>query len=259
MIMEDQTLTDYFRDIAAGNRAGEPPEAYVPSAEAIALGFPPEDPAREYLARIGQLKLLTEAQEQTLAEQAAGGDDTAREQLLEHSYLRAAAIAREYLHRGMCSLDLIQEGNEALVKALRSYDPGSIYPFGAYANWKIRRAMSQALKNYTCMLRVPEEPVKRAAPPDQDLIRNPAMLRWLLERHNGASIAEEDWMILAARFWPWGHRSLNLEETAAMMGITREAVRRAEYRTIRGRRIRRAKKIRDFYTDSEPEKQEKEE
>ncbi len=230
------------------DRAGQLTEPYFPSAEALALSFRPEDLARLYLREISHLNLLPEAEEQTLAKLAAQGDEDARQRLLEHNLLRVVSIAREYIHRGMCSLDLIQDGNEALFEAARTYDPDSIYPFGAYASWQIRENMANNLKNHTCWSRVPEIPVLVPAPLDTDLIQNPAMLRYLLEKHNNCGMSERDWMILAARFCPCGHRALNPEQLGAMMEIPPEEIRRAEYRTVRGRRILRSKMLRDFCT-----------
>ncbi len=256
MDMENVNLIECIRDSSPKVPGERLTEGYFPTAEEIALSFYPEDPVHKYLECIGHLKILPEEEEQALVKQAALGDEAALERLLDHSLLRVAAIAREYLNRGMVGLDLLYEGNEALVQAARDYDPDSIYPFGAYAAWKIRRAMVWTLENVICVRLNPNGPARQTAPRDQDMVRNPAMLRWLLERHNGGPIEEEDWMILAARFFPCGHRVLNLEETSVMMGISRDDVRIAEYRTIRRRRLRRAKRIRDFYNGPEPQKPE---
>jgi RNA polymerase sigma factor (sigma-70 family) len=231
-----------------GKDTGQLTDPYFPSAEVLALSFGPEDITRLYLREIGHLTLLPEAEEQELVRLAHRGDEAARDRLLEHNLLRVVSIAREYTGRGMCALDLIHDGNEALVEAERTYDPDSIYPFAAYASWKIRQNMANNLKNHTCLRQVPKIPMLVPEPLDKDLIQNPAMLRWLLEKHNNCGMSEGDWMILAARFCPCGHRALSQKELSAMMGITREAVREAEYRTVRGRRILRGKRIRDFYT-----------
>ena len=219
------------------------------SAKAISLNFSPEDPAHLYLARIGHLEILPEAEEQELALLTAQGDKDARERLLEHNYLRVAGITREYLHRGLCSLDLLQEGNEALEKAVAGYKPGSSYPFSAYASWRIRKAMVNALKNYTCTTRISPDSSRSPSPLDPDLLRNPAALRWIVEQKMRRPMSEEDWIILAARFFPWGHPPLTLDQAGAMMGIPRNQIREAEFRTIRKNSpAARSKKIRDFYT-----------
>ena len=104
------------------------------------------------------------------------------------------------------------------------------------------------LKDCTCRTRIPEEPVISPEPRDPDLVRNPAVLRWSVERKMRKPMSEQDWMILAARFCPCGHRPLNLEELSAMMGIPRNEIREAELRTIRKNSpAARSQKIRDFY------------
>jgi RNA polymerase sigma factor (sigma-70 family) len=218
------------------------------SAEEIALSFSPEDPARLYLKEISHWKVLCEMEEQDLIKQISQGDRAAWERLMEHNLLRVAAIVREYIDRGLLSLDLLQDGNEALKKAVDSYDPNSIYPFGAYASWQIRRTLARVLKDCTCLIRIPKEPVISPEPLDTDLLRNPAALRWIVERKMRKPMSEQDWMILAARFCPCGHRPLNLEELSAMMGIPRNEIREAELRTIRKNSpAARSQKIRDFY------------
>ena len=216
------------------------------SAEEIALSFREDDLARLYLKEISNLEVLCEAEEQKLVGQIARGDQAARERLLEHNLLRVAAITREYIHRGLDSLDLLQDGNLALDAAISSYDPNSIYPFAAYVSWQIRRTLSAVLRNCTCLTRIPQEPIIIPQPLDQDMIRNPAMLRRLLEKHNGGALSEQDWMILAARFCPCGHLPLSDAQLGAMMDLTPEEIQEAEYRAVRGRSIRKSQMLRDF-------------
>lgn len=234
-------------------------EYQFPTAEKIARSFHPEDPARIYLNEISHLKVLTEEEEQALAVRAAGGEEAAREALVDSGALRVVSIAREYVYRGLNSLDLLEMGNNALMDAVRSYNPDSSYPFTAYAAWRIRKTMTDALGNFSSVIRDPRLDMGLPEPLDQEPEGNPAMARWMLEEHMGFAIREKDWIILASRFGCSGHRPLNLSEAAEMMGLTRDHIRVAEYRTIRRSRAQRAKKIRDFYnaeTPAEPEGEE---
>lgn len=224
-------------------------EYNFPTAEKIARSFHPDDPARIYLNEISHLKVLTEEEEQALAVRAAGGEEAAREALVDSGVLRVVSIAREYVYRGLNSLDLLEMGNNALMDAVRSYCPCSSYPFTAYAAWRIRKTMTDALGYFSSVIRDPRLDMGLPEPLDQEPEGNSAMTRWMLEEHMGFAVREKDWIILASRFGCSGHRPLNLSETAEMMGISRERIRVAEYRTVRRRHIQRQKKIRDFYTD----------
>lgn len=113
------------------------------------------DPVRMYLKEIGQIKLLTMEEELELADRIAAGDEQAKITLAEANLRLVVSIAKRYVGRGMLFLDLIQEGNIGLMKAVEKFDVTKGYKFSTYATWWIRQAITRAIADQARTIRVP--------------------------------------------------------------------------------------------------------
>lgn len=114
-----------------------------------------EDPVRMYLKEIGKVPLLTADQETDLAQRMEKGDEVARKQLAEANLRLVVSIAKRYVGRGMLFLDLIQEGNMGLIKAVEKFDYRKGYKFSTYATWWIRQAITRAIADQARTIRIP--------------------------------------------------------------------------------------------------------
>ena len=113
------------------------------------------DPVRMYLKEIGQIKLLNLSEELELADRIAEGDQEAKNILAEANLRLVVSIAKRYVGRGMLFLDLIQEGNIGLMKAVEKFDVSKGYKFSTYATWWIRQAITRAIADQARTIRVP--------------------------------------------------------------------------------------------------------
>ena len=113
------------------------------------------DPVRMYLKEIGQIKLLQLDEELVLAERISKGDQEAKDILAEANLRLVVSIAKRYVGRGMLFLDLIQEGNIGLIKAVEKFDVSKGYKFSTYATWWIRQAITRAIADQARTIRVP--------------------------------------------------------------------------------------------------------
>ena len=113
------------------------------------------DPVRMYLKEIGQIKLLTLEEESELADRILAGDNEAKNILAESNLRLVVSIAKRYVGRGMLFLDLIQEGNIGLMKAVDKFDVSKGYKFSTYATWWIRQAITRAIADQARTIRVP--------------------------------------------------------------------------------------------------------
>ncbi len=113
------------------------------------------DPVRMYLKEIGQIKLLTMEEELELADRIREGDEFAKTILAEANLRLVVSIAKRYVGRGMLFLDLIQEGNIGLMKAVEKFDVSKGYKFSTYATWWIRQAITRAIADQARTIRVP--------------------------------------------------------------------------------------------------------
>ena len=113
------------------------------------------DPVRMYLKEIGQIKLLTLDEESALADRIMEGDMEAKNILAEANLRLVVSIAKRYVGRGMLFLDLIQEGNIGLMKAVDKFDVSKGYKFSTYATWWIRQAITRAIADQARTIRVP--------------------------------------------------------------------------------------------------------
>ena len=113
------------------------------------------DPVRMYLKEIGRINLLTTDEEFEYAKLAEQGDEYAKKMLAESNLRLVVSIAKRYVGRGMLFLDLIQEGNIGLMKAVDKFDPSKGYKFSTYATWWIRQAITRAIADQARTIRVP--------------------------------------------------------------------------------------------------------
>lgn len=113
------------------------------------------DPVQIYLKEIGAVPLLTAAQEHDLAVQASGGSEYAANKLVESNLRLVVSIAKSYLGHGLDLLDLVQEGNLGLIKAVGKFDPNLGFRFSTYATWWIKQAISRGIADQGRTIRVP--------------------------------------------------------------------------------------------------------
>ena len=129
----------------------ETPEALPEDVETAKL----DDPVRMYLKEIGRIKLLTPEEEQEIAKKMAEGDEDARKRMSEANLRLVVSIAKRYVGRGMQLLDLIQEGNLGLMKAVEKFDYTKGYKFSTYATWWIRQSITRAIADQARTIRIP--------------------------------------------------------------------------------------------------------
>jgi RNA polymerase primary sigma factor len=122
---------------------------------AVPDGIEIDDPVRMYLKEIGRVPLLTANQEIDLAHRIENGDEDAKKQLVEANLRLVVSIAKRYVGRGMLFLDLIQEGNLGLMKAVEKFDYRKGFKFSTYATWWIRQAITRAIADQARTIRIP--------------------------------------------------------------------------------------------------------
>ena len=118
-------------------------------------GINVDDPVRMYLREIGRIPLLTFDQELDLAKRILKGDEEAKKELAESNLRLVVSIAKKYVGRGMLFLDLIQEGNMGLIKAVEKFDYTKGFKFSTYATWWIRQAITRAIADQARTIRIP--------------------------------------------------------------------------------------------------------
>ena len=118
-------------------------------------GVSVDDPVRMYLREIGKIPLLTYEEEAELAQKIVNGDEEAKQKLAESNLRLVVSIAKKYVGRGMLFLDLIQEGNMGLIKAVEKFDYNKGFKFSTYATWWIRQAITRAIADQARTIRIP--------------------------------------------------------------------------------------------------------
>ena len=148
-------------DDVQATAAEEPADDEPPEKEEIEIdlsvpeGISLDDPVRMYLKEIGHVPLLTAEEEVELAQRMEAGDEEARHRLEEANLRLVVSIAKRYVGRGMLFLDLIQEGNLGLLKAVEKFDYSKGYKFSTYATWWIRQAITRAIADQARTIRIP--------------------------------------------------------------------------------------------------------
>ena len=151
MVPESDTEDDIILDVE-----DEPTEEELENIEmAVPDGVSIEDPVRMYLKEIGKVPLLTAEEEKKLAMKMEAGDMEAKKRLAEANLRLVVSIAKRYVGRGMLFLDLIQEGNLGLIKAVEKFDYRKGYKFSTYATWWIRQAITRAIADQARTIRIP--------------------------------------------------------------------------------------------------------
>lgn len=164
------------------------PEEMLPSEEDIQLveeeklvdtdeiseSMSVNDPVRMYLKEIGKIPLLTPEEELELAKKMADGDEAAHQKMVEANLRLVVSIAKRYVGRGLPLLDLIQEGNLGLIKAVGKFDYTKGYKFSTYATWWIRQAISRAIADHARTIRIPVhmvETINRVSRASHELVQ----------------------------------------------------------------------------------------
>ena len=127
----------------------------INDTDALADSFSTDDPVRMYLKEIGKVPLLSPEEELELATRMSQGDEEARHRMTEANLRLVVSIAKRYVGRGMLFLDLIQEGNLGLIKAVEKFDHTKGYKFSTYATWWIRQAITRAIADQARTIRIP--------------------------------------------------------------------------------------------------------
>ena len=148
------TLSENHINVVSGNEEDDE-DPSTTSNELLTKDLTINDPVRMYLKEIGQIKLLTTEEELELADKIAQGDEQAKATLAEANLRLVVSIAKRYVGRGMLFLDLIQEGNIGLMKAVEKFDVTKGYKFSTYATWWIRQAITRAIADQARTIRVP--------------------------------------------------------------------------------------------------------
>ena len=148
------TLSENHINVVSENEEDDE-DSSTTSNELLTKDLTINDPVRMYLKEIGQIKLLTTEEELELADRIAQGDEQAKAILAEANLRLVVSIAKRYVGRGMLFLDLIQEGNIGLMKAVEKFDVTKGYKFSTYATWWIRQAITRAIADQARTIRVP--------------------------------------------------------------------------------------------------------
>ena len=148
-------LDDVVPELEEIQEIEEITEEELADTDAMADTFSTDDPVRMYLKEIGKVPLLSPEEERDLAMKMAEGDEDAKRRMAEANLRLVISIAKRYVGRGMLFLDLIQEGNLGLIKAVEKFDYEKGYKFSTYATWWIRQAITRAIADQARTIRIP--------------------------------------------------------------------------------------------------------
>ncbi len=162
IVMESEPESDNFHiaedehaDFDSSGHSAEDEEEDVDIDISLPKGINVDDPVRMYLKEIGKVPLLTAEEEIILAKRMEQGDEEAKKKLCEANLRLVVSIAKRYVGRGMLFLDLIQEGNLGLIKAVDKFDWRKGYKFSTYATWWIRQAITRSIADQARTIRIP--------------------------------------------------------------------------------------------------------
>ena len=239
------------------------------------------DPVRMYLKEIGKISLLSLEEETELSNRVQEGDEEAKNILAESNLRLVVSIAKRYVGRGLLFLDLIQEGNIGLMKAVDKFDSARGYKFSTYATWWIRQAITRAIADQARTIRIPvhmvetinklreiikvaQEPLSLEIPigkeedsrlgdfiEDKDAdapvmtVAHELLREDLHEVLGSLSPRERD--VLRLRFGMDDGRQRTLEEVGQLFGVTRERIRQIEAKALRKlRHPNRSKRLKEY-------------
>lgn len=166
---DDESIDTKPEKLTKSESAGSRPKKKAPSEAAAgstktfsagALSASQMDATRLYLSEIGSSKLLTAEEEVYFSRLAQSGDMPSRQRMIESNLRLVVKIARRYMNRGLALLDLIEEGNLGLIRAVEKFDPEKGFRFSTYATWWIRQTIERAIMNQTRTIRLPIHVVK---------------------------------------------------------------------------------------------------
>ncbi len=149
----DEELTNRNNDEEGGRESGD--DFTFEDDLTLPPGIKINDPVRMYLKEIGRVPLLSADDEMELAKRIENGDEEAKRRLAEANLRLVVSIAKRYVGRGMLFLDLIQEGNMGLIKAVEKFDHKKGFKFSTYATWWIRQAITRAIADQARTIRIP--------------------------------------------------------------------------------------------------------
>jgi len=161
--IDDTQDNDRLDEVNGQDAPEEQPDEAPAEPERIAVGrhaTDSHDPTRLYLNEIGASPLLTAQEEVKFSRLAQRGDDSARKRMIESNLRLVVKIARRYTNRGLAFLDLIEEGNLGLIRAVEKFDPERGFRFSTYATWWIRQTIERAIMNQTRTIRLPIHVIK---------------------------------------------------------------------------------------------------
>src|SRR5579862_5595422 len=153
MIMAETPTDDEIKDESEWVADTEVDEALV--EDTSYMDDIADDSVRLYLREIGKIPLLTAEEELALAKKVVAGDKKAKDQMAEANMRLVVSIAKRYVGRGLDLLDLIQEGNTGLLRAVEKFDPDKGFKFSTYATWWIRQAITRAIADQARTIRIP--------------------------------------------------------------------------------------------------------
>ena len=245
-----------------------------------------EDPVRMYLKEIGKVSLLTADEEIELAKRMEQGDEEAKKRLAEANLRLVVSIAKRYVGRGMLFLDLIQEGNLGLIKAVEKFDYRKGYKFSTYATWWIRQAITRAIADQARTIRIPVQEIAEEMDMPVDRVREilkisqePVSLETPIgeeeDSHLGdfiqddnvpvpadaaaftllkeqlvevlSTLTDREQKVLRLRFGLDDGRARTLEEVGKEFNVTRERIRQIEAKALRKlRHPSRSRKLKDY-------------
>ena len=222
----------------------EAEEEIDPNDISVPEGIGTDDPVRMYLKEIGNIPLLTPEEEVELAKEMKEGSKQAAKKMAEANLRLVVSIAKRYVGRGMQFLDLIQEGNVGLIKAIEKYDYTKGYKFSTYATWWIRQAITRSIADQARTIRIPVHMVetmnkltKVQRSLTQELGREPSVeafgqlkddIRSVLDKLN-----EREQKVLRMRFGLDDGKEHTLEEVGQELHVTRERIRQIEAKALR--------------------------
>ena len=156
IVVDDYPADAIIEDIPADlDEVEEVTQKELDETATMADNYALDDPVRMYLKEIGKVDLLEPDEEIELAQRMAQGDEAAKKRLAEANLRLVVSIAKRYVGRGMQFLDLIQEGNFGLIKAVEKFDHTKGYKFSTYATWWIRQAITRAIADQARTIRIP--------------------------------------------------------------------------------------------------------
>ena len=252
--------------------------------DSIAKELTINDPVRMYLKEIGKISLLSLDEETELSKKIAEGDEMAKNRLAESNLRLVVSIAKRYVGRGMLFLDLIQEGNIGLMKAVEKFDATKGYKFSTYATWWIRQAITRAIADQARTIRVPVHMVEtinklsrfqrqltlelNREPTDEELAEkmnmSPEKIREVIKIAQDpvsleTPIGEEedshlgDFVPDESNMSPEDftvHEMLKEEISDVLLTLTRERIRQIEAKALRKlRHPSRSRKLKDFLNE----------